>query len=94
MADGAIGGRITRANADPRLDLAAFRDELARARRQVAILEDQYRDAVARDRQARSAAPPLVENPRLARACNAALWAVVAMPFALAAMLMLGRLFG
>lgn len=94
MAEGAIGGRIAKANTDPRIDLAAFRDELERARRQVAILEDQYREAVERERQARHVAQPLDENPRLARACNAALWAVVALPFALGAALIVGRIFG
>lgn len=95
MAEGVMGGSTARdgSRADA-IDLVAFREELARARRHVAELEVQYREAVARDRVARSAAPPLDENPRFARACNAALWAVVALPFVLGGVLIVERLFG
>lgn len=95
MAEGVLGGSAARdgARADS-IDLAAFREELARARRHVADLEEQYREAIARDRVARTAAPPLDENPKFAQACNAALWAVVALPFVLGGIMLVDRLIG
>lgn len=95
MAEGVLGGSPARDGArGESIDLAAFREELAKARRHVADLEEQYREAVARDRVARTAAPPPDEHPSFARACNAALWAVVALPFVLAAVMLVERLIG
>lgn len=73
------------------IDLAAFREELARARQHVAQLEDRYREALELDRRTRNLSPRLDESPALARACNAALWAVIGLPFVLAALMLIHR---
>ena len=90
MSQGAV--RATSSADRNAIDLAAFREELRRAREHVAQLEDQYREALEIDRRARHVAPRLDESPAIARACNAALWAVVALPFILAAVMLVTRL--
>lgn len=95
MAEGALGNRLVKDGAPVEgVDLVAFREELERARRHVERLERQYRHVVELDRRARGAAPRLDEDPRFARACNAALWAVVALPVVLGIVLILKRLIG
>lgn len=86
--------RVTRNAEANAIDLDAFREELRRAREHVAQLEDQYREALEIDRRTRHAAPRLDESPAVARACNAALWAVVALPFVLAAVMLVERAIG
>lgn len=94
MVQGATFGAQSKHGPQAAADLKYFADELARARRQVAQLEEEYRRAAEAARIAQASAPPLDESPRLARACNAAIWTVVATPFAIAAAALLNRLFG
>lgn len=69
-------------------------EELARARRQVARLEEEHARAAAAARQAHVDPPRFDESPRLAAACNALICAIVALPVVLALVLLVQRLFG
>ncbi len=90
------GGSARGSFAD-RVDTPAFRAELARARAHVAALEAEYRTAVARTRPSTDARHDagtghLLGRSPIDRACNAAIWAVIALPVVLGIAALVRRL--